>query len=46
MLAILARLINQEVRFAAAGVPMKLGVPALLLQRVNVVGDPGKLILP
>jgi hypothetical protein len=44
--AILARFRNQEVQFAAAGIPIKLGVPALLLQGVNAVGDPGKLILP
>ena len=45
MLTILLCFRNQEVQFAAAGIPIKLGVPALLLQGVNTVGDPGKLIL-
>ena len=36
---------NQEVQFAAAGIPIELGVPALLLEGVNTAGDPGRFIL-
>jgi len=45
VLTILLCFRNKEVQFAAAGIPIELGVPALLLQGVNTVGDPGKLIL-
>src|ERR1039458_4371965 len=45
VLTILACFRNQEIQLAVAGIPIKLGVPALLLQGVNTVGDQGKLIL-
>jgi len=45
VLAILLCFRNQEVQFATAGIPIELGVPALLLEGVNAVGDRGKLTL-
>ena len=44
VLAILLCFRNQEVQFAGAGIPIKLGVPACLLEGVNTAGDTGKVI--
>ena len=42
--AILLCFRNQKIQLAAAGIPVKRGVPALLLQGVHTLGDPGKFI--
>ena len=44
LFAVFLRFRNQEVELAAACVPIQFRIPTFLLEGVNTLGDPGKLV--